>query len=116
MVQTLELINWLGDMAAQALRSFADGAQAMDAPDFLDEALAAPKAISGFAPNAKAEAQDVTVKEINEAWLVQEQKLTNAGAHPLAAATIINGLKTSHLGFAWAVQSAIDKTKVQVVG
>ena len=115
MKETTEFIDWLGDVAAQAIKSFADGAQASDASDFLDEGFAASTGIGGFFKNAKAENATATVEEIDAAWKRQEAKIVAAGASEIAAASIISGLKTAHFGFSWAVQSANNPEKVSVV-
>lgn len=114
MTETIELIDWLGDGVAQSFRSFADGAQASDAPDFLPVAFQASKGIGGFFKNAKLEAEAATVEEIDAAWKRQEAKIIAAGAAPMAAATIMSGFRTVHFGYSWAVQSAKDPRQVEV--
>lgn len=112
--ETTELVEWLGDMSTQSVISFKDGAQGRDAADFFDELIATPKALGGFFQKAKSEAASTTDLDIDALWAAQVEKLKAAGVHPMAAQTIISGLKTAHFGYAWAVQSALDEKAVSL--
>lgn len=103
--ETTEFVDWTGDVVAQAALSFADGATADDATDFLPVAFRAMEGLGGFFKAAKTENQNASISNIDELWKRQEEKMIEAGVNPLAAATIISGLKTAHFGFALSLQS-----------
>lgn len=114
MKETIEMVDWLGDVVSQSVVSFEDGAQAKDSADFFDELIEAPKALGAFFQNVKTEASQTLPEEIEQLWGFQVEKLIESGVHPMAAQTIISGLKTAHFGYAWAVQAAKDEKVISI--
>ena len=107
--ETIEMVNWLGDMAVQGLTLEPNQSALEIATQFFDELMDAPEAFQGFAANAKNEAANSDVTEIKDLFNRQFQKLIGAGVEPKAALLITGGLETAYTGFALAAQNSDDK-------
>lgn len=105
LVETGQLVNVLGDIAAQAFQSFQDGAQFQDIFDFTDEATSLPAAINGLTENFRPEAIAATPEDVDALFAAQRNKLIEAGVDPVTAATAETGLKTIYYAFAAAVRN-----------
>jgi hypothetical protein len=110
LVETGQAIDLLGDLAAQAFKSFADGVQFQDLFDFTDEATSIPNAVNGLADNFRGEALAASPDEVDAKFAEQRNKLIEAGIPAITAATAETGLKTIYYAFAAAVQNQTDES------
>ncbi len=104
MTETIEFINWLGDFAAETIRSAEGGIEGSELMNFTDELIGGFKGVGGFPKKAKEEAAKATPQQIREAWQVQEGKIIKAGAAPMLACGIVSHLQGLHSLLAHAVQ------------
>lgn len=104
MTETIEFINWLGDLAAEAIRTGRGGFEGNELISFSDELIGAFKGVGGFPKAARAEAEKATPAKIQEAWQLQEVKIVQAGAPPMLARGIVSHLEGLHALLAYAVQ------------
>lgn len=109
MTETIEFINWLGDLAAEAIRTGSGGFEGNELINFSDELIGAFKGVGGFPKNARQEAEKATPQQITEAWQFQEVKIVQAGAAPMLARGIVSHLQGLHALLAYAAQQKAAK-------
>lgn len=99
-----EAVNWLGDMAVQAITLEPNQGALQSATEFFDELTEAPGAIQGLAENAAKEAAAAEVQEITGLFRAQYEKLINAGVDEKAAHLITSGIETAFTGYSLAAE------------
>ena len=111
LTETRQFLDALFNTVSQAVESFDDGVQLLDAADFLDEALSWEAAVKGLAAGFPAEAKAATPADIDEAFNPQVVKLVAAGLNQMLAFAIVSNLKGIYATYATIVQTGGEVLK-----
>lgn len=96
--ETSEAVDVVFDIAAQAIRSGADGFDLTDLGQFFDEFTDIPRAVTGLIAAFAREVGSATVSDLEILFEDQRVKLTDAGLNPKASGLVVSGLKTVFYG------------------